>query len=219
MPDSNNRRTRKKLTGDFPPPPRAEYVELGVTTPYSFLRGASDASELVGMAHALGYDALGVADLNTMAGVVRIHTAAKRVKLRPVIGCRLRLSTSEEFLAYPRDRLAYGRLCTLLTKGKRRDADGRWQTKGVCDTSLADLAAHADGVHLILIPEAATLRRLPELTHRLPTLRHVAVSHLYRGDDRSGSTGWTDLPVRMACRSLPRMTCITTHRTAAHCKM
>ena len=194
MPESTNRRIRKTLTGDFPPNPRTAYVELGVTTPYSFLRGASDASELASTAHALGYDALGVADLNTMAGVVRIHTEAKKANLRPVIGCRLRLLTGEEFLAYPRDRAAYGRLCTLLTKGKRQDADGQWQAKGLCDISRADLAAHAEGVQLILIPEAPALRSLPELIRHLPGLRHIAVSHHYRGDDRA----WIDRLDRLA---------------------
>ena len=185
MPDSDNRRIRKTLTGDFPPNPRADYVELGVTTPYSFLRGASDASELAATAHALGYDALGVADLNTMAGVVRLHAEAKKASLRPVIGCRLRLVTGEEFLAYPRDRAGYGRLCTLLTKGKRHDAEGEWQAKGVCDISLADLATHAEGIQLIVIPDAALPKRLAQLVRRLPTLRHIAVSYLYRGDDRA----------------------------------
>ncbi|WP_054004946.1 error-prone DNA polymerase [Cypionkella psychrotolerans] len=185
MPDSDNRRIRKTLIGDFPPNPRSHYVELGVTTPYSFLHGASDASELAAMAHALGYDALGVADLNTMAGVVRMHAAARKASLRPVIGCRLRLITGEEFLAYPSDRPAYGRLCSLLTKGKRHDAEGRWQTKGACDISLGDLAAHAEGVQLIALPDATLARRLPALVHRLPTLRHIAVSYLYRGDDRA----------------------------------
>ncbi|MFO1175573.1 MAG: error-prone DNA polymerase [Paracoccaceae bacterium] len=185
MPDSDNRRIRKTLTGDFPPNPRADYVELGVTTPYSFLRGASDASELAATAHALGHDALGVADLNTMAGVVRIHAEAKKANLRPVIGCRPRLVTGEEFLAYPRDRAAYGRLCTLLTKGKRHDECGDWQTKGVCDITLADLAAHAEGVQLIALPDAGLPRRMSELVRRLPTLRHIAVSYLYRGDDRA----------------------------------
>jgi error-prone DNA polymerase len=185
MPDMDNRRIRNTLSGDYPPNPRAAYVELGVTTPFSFLRGASEASELVGTAHALGYDALGVADLNTMAGVVRVHAEAKKASLRPIIGCRLRLVTGEEFLAYPRDRAAYGRLCTLLTKGKRHDGDGQWQAKGICDISLADLAAHARGVQLIVIPDASLPRRLPDLVCRLPGLRHIAVSYLYRSDDRA----------------------------------
>jgi len=162
MPDSDNRCIRKRLTGDFAPNPRADYVELAVTTPYSFLRGASDASELAGAAHALGYDALGVADLNTMAGVVRLHAEARTASLRPVVGCRLRLVTGEEFLAYPRDRAAYGRLCSLLTRGKRHSQEGEWQTKGVCDITLADLAAHAEGVQLIVLHDERLLARLPE---------------------------------------------------------
>ncbi|WP_126979116.1 error-prone DNA polymerase [Frigidibacter oleivorans] len=185
MPDSDPRPLRKTLTGDFPPNPRADYVELGVTTAFSFLRGASEAIELAVTAHVLGYDALGVADLNTMAGVVRLHAAARRTGLRPVIGCRLRLVTGEEFLAYPRDRAAYGRLCTLLTKGKRKDMSGDWQAKGLCEITLADLAAHAEGVQLIVLPDAMLPRRLAGLVRRLPGLRHVAVSCLYRGDDRA----------------------------------
>ena len=185
MPDSDTRRIRKTLTGDFLPNPRADYVELGVTTPFSFLRGASEASDLAATAHALGYDALGVADLNTMAGVVRLHAEARKASLRPVIGCRLQLVTGEEFLAYPRDRAAYGRLCSLLTKGKRHDTGQNWQAKGVCDITLADLATHAAGVQLIALPDAGLAHRLPDLTRLLPTLRHIAVSYLYRGDDRA----------------------------------
>ena len=184
MPD-NDRSFRKTLSGHFPPNPRAAYVELAVTTPYSFLRGASEAPDLAATAHALGYDALGVADLNTMAGVVRIHAEARKAGLRPVIGCRLKLVTGEEFLAYPRDRAAWGRLCTLLTKGKRHDPSGEWQAKGVCDLTLADLAAHAEGVQLIVLPDESLPQRLAGLVRRLPGLRHIAVRHLYRGDDRA----------------------------------
>ncbi|MGL4309890.1 MAG: error-prone DNA polymerase [Paracoccaceae bacterium] len=185
MPDSDNRRIRKTLTGYFPPNPPAAYVELGVTTPFSFLHSASDASELAAAAHALGYDALGVADLNTMAGVVRIHAEAKKANLIPVIGCRLRLVTGEEFLAYPRDRAAYGRLCTLLTRGKRHDTSGHWQMKGACDITLSDLSRHSEDVQLIVVPDEALPNRLSDLIRRLPTLRHIAVSYLYGGDDRA----------------------------------
>jgi error-prone DNA polymerase len=190
MPQNDSLPRRRLLDGDFPPNPRAAFVELGVTSAFSFLRGASDATDLVRTAHAQGYDAIGIADLNTMAGIVRIHAEALKAALRPVIGCRLRLISGEEFLAYPRDRAAYGRLCRLLSQGKTRDAAGNWQAKGVCDISLADLAAHTDGVQLIVLPDAmqpdgALPRRLPGLLRKLPGLRHIAVSHLYRGDDRA----------------------------------
>ncbi|MEM7543990.1 MAG: error-prone DNA polymerase [Pseudomonadota bacterium] len=189
MPDMDNHRPRRTLTDDgFSPNPRAAFVELGVTSCFSFLRGASDAVDLVATAWAQGHDAIGIADLNTMAGVVRLHAEALKAHLRPVIGCRLQLVTGETFLAYPRNRTAYGRLCTLLSKGKMQTAEGDWQVKGQCDITLGDLAAHSADVQLIAIPGedlglfAANLRRL---NHALPTFRHIAASYLYRGDDRA----------------------------------
>src|SRR5690606_19713163 len=133
-------------------PPRAPFVELGLVSNFSFLRGASDAPDLVKRARELGYDAIGIADANTMAGVVRIHTNAKMAKLRPVIGCRIETVEGLSFLAYPEDRAAYGRLCRLISAGRRGTLDGKWQDKGVCDISLAMLAEHTEGVQLILLP-------------------------------------------------------------------
>ena len=77
MPQNDHQHPRRALEGDgFVPNPRADFVELGVATCFSFLRGASDAVDLAVTAHSLGYDKLGCADLNTMAGVVRLHAAA-----------------------------------------------------------------------------------------------------------------------------------------------
>jgi len=73
-------------------PARAPFVELGLVTCFSFLRGASDPVDLVLAAHRLGYDAMGVADANSMAGAVRIHGETKALGLRPVIGCRIEMS-------------------------------------------------------------------------------------------------------------------------------
>ena len=132
--------------------PRAPFVELGVLSCFSFLRGASDAVDLVLTARALGYDAIGIADANTMAGVVRVHTEAATMKLRPVIGCRIETVEGLAFLAYPKDRAAYGRLCKLISAGRMATLDGEWQAKGECEIDLAMLAAHAEGVQLILVP-------------------------------------------------------------------
>ena len=65
------------------------YAELQVTTNYSFLRGASHADELVIAAKALGLAAIGVADRNSLAGVVWAHVAAKQVGLKLLVGARL----------------------------------------------------------------------------------------------------------------------------------
>jgi hypothetical protein len=143
---------RRAEGGALPPPTRAPFVELGLVSCFSFLRGASDAVDLATTARALGYDALGIADANTMAGVVRLHGEAKTLGLTPVIGCRIETTEGLAFLAYPRSRAAYGRLCRLISAGRMGKLDGEWQDKGICDISLAMLADHAEGVALVLIP-------------------------------------------------------------------
>src|SRR5205823_13824599 len=134
---------------DMPPPPveRAAYVELGVSSPFSFLRGASDAIELVLRARELGMDSIGIADRNTLAGVVRMHGAAREAGLRPLIGCRLDLTDAPSLLAYPIDREGYGRLSRLLSLGKMR------AEKGECELKLQDVAEHKEGIAFIAWPE------------------------------------------------------------------
>jgi len=133
-------------------PPRSPFVELGLVSCFSFLRGASDAVDLVLQARALGYDAIGIADANTMAGVVRIHTEAKTLKLKTLIGCRIETVEGFAFLAYPNNRAGYGQLCRLISAGRMRTLDGEWQAKGACDISLAMLAGNTGDVQLILLP-------------------------------------------------------------------
>ena len=214
MPDATLTPDKRELarTHEFTPNPVAPFVELGVTTAYSFLEGASEAVDLIELAHAQGHHALGVADRNTLAGVVRVHTNALTAKLTPLIGARLELVEGYRFLAYPIDRAAYGRLSTLLSRGKMRTPDGRWQTNTMCEITLPMLIEHAAGVQLILLPpddlDAPTFRDdglsnvvaldgrtlateglmsfaqvLPRLVAALPTLKHVAAAYLYRGDD------------------------------------
>src|SRR4051812_17547130 len=136
--------SRMKLVrrADTPPPPveRSPFVELGVASPFSFLRGASDAIELTLRALELGMDAIGIADRNTLAGVVRMHSACKTAGLKPLIGCRLDLIDAPSLLAYPIDRDGYGRLSRLLSLGKMR------AEKGECELSLRDVAEHKDSI-------------------------------------------------------------------------
>ena len=58
------------------------FAELVAATNFSFLRGASHAHEMVGQAAELGLAAIGIADRNTLAGVVRAHPAAKEHNIR-----------------------------------------------------------------------------------------------------------------------------------------
>src|SRR3954470_23299925 len=134
---------------DMPPPPTtpSPYVELGVSSPFSFLRGASDAIELTLTALGQGYDAIGIADRNTFAGVVRMHSACTGAGLKPLIGCRLDLTDARSLLAYPIDRDGYGRLSRLLSLGKMR------AEKGECELALQNVADFATGIAFIAWPD------------------------------------------------------------------
>ena len=149
-----------------------DYAELAVTTNFSFLRGASHGEELVCQAAMLGLSAIGVADRNTLAGIVRAHIAAKDAGLRILVGARLVPSDGPELICYPTDRAAYGRLSRLLTMGKIK------AKKGECLITLDDIAAHADGQIFIAIPP-------PDLTygfrHALETLAQLWAGRLYLG--------------------------------------
>ncbi len=175
--------------GAFSANPRAPFVELGLTTNFSFLRGASDCVDLVSTAHALGYDALGIADRNTLAGVVRLHSEAKTARIRPVIGCRLDLLDAPSLLAYPTTRQGYGHLCRLLSAGKMTDPTGAWQRKGVCDLTLEMTARELrDDVILIALPDKnldAFTPALARMVEQLPRLSHIAVAYSYGGEDRA----------------------------------
>ena len=155
MPENDHQIPKRRINVDpdlVKPPQRAPFVELGLASCFSFLRGASDAVDLVERAYVLGYDAIGIADANTMGGVVRIHSEAKTLKLKPLIGCRIETVEGFAFLAYPKDRAAYGRLCRLISQGRMATLEGEWQAKGECHISLAMLAAQSEDVQLILMP-------------------------------------------------------------------
>ncbi len=189
MPQQEGHKRRSHEEDGFTPNPRAGYVELGLASCFSFLRAASDAVDLTATANRLGYDRIGIADHNSLAGVVRMYSEAKAACIHPLIGARLELLCGAEFLAYPRDRAAYAGLSTLLSKGKMTDAEGEWQEKGETHLTLEMLADHAtDTLHLIALP-GPDLERfaagLPRLLRALPGMRHIAASHLYRGDDRA----------------------------------
>jgi error-prone DNA polymerase len=127
------------------------YAEFGVTTNFSFLRGASHPEEFVASAIALGLAGIGVADRNSLAGIVRAHLFLRDNKaeargLRFVPGVRLVFRDgTPDILAYPRDRAAHGRLCRLLTRGNIRAA------KGGCLLALEDLLEYQAGQQLILL--------------------------------------------------------------------
>ena len=156
------------------------YLEFACASNFSFLRGASHAEELALRAAQLGLAGLGLADRNTVAGVVRAHLAKREqnLPLRYHPGTRLMFADgTPDVLAYPRDRAGWGRLCRLLTLGNLR------AEKGDCILRLDDLLAHSFGLELVVM--GGTTRLLTQLREAAPGRVRLAASMLYRGRDRA----------------------------------
>ncbi len=116
------------------------YAELHCKSNYSFLVGASHPDELVHRAAQLGYRALAITDLDSLAGIVRAHVAARDVGLKLIVGAQITLRDAPPVVLWAPDRAAYGRLCRLISLGRLR------APKGQSDLNFDDLADHSDGL-------------------------------------------------------------------------
>ncbi|HVR89520.1 MAG TPA: error-prone DNA polymerase [Novosphingobium sp.] len=140
------------------------FAELVAASNYSFLRGASHPGEMVAQAAALGMTGIGIADRNTVAGVVRAHVALRDLRCEPggatsgfrlVVGARLVfIDGTPDIVVYPATRHGWGRLTRLLTLGNRR------AVKGDCILGLPDLLDHVDDLLLIAMGGDAKLLRV-----------------------------------------------------------
>lgn len=171
------------------------YAELAAASNFSFLHGASHPQDLLLQALKLGHVGIGIADRNSVAGVVRAFSALRQAQaaysekypksvlpFKLMAGARLVFGDgTPDIIAYPENRQGWGHLCRLLSLGKLRAG------KGECVLNLGDLLAHLDHLLLVVMPEAAT----PDLSTRLTALNHAApgavwlgAAMIYRGDDR-----------------------------------
>jgi error-prone DNA polymerase len=164
-----------------------DYAELHCKTNFSFLEGASHADELVQQAATLGYRALAITDRHSLAGVVRAHTAAKELgakelptPLQLIIGAEVHPVDGVPLVLWATDRASYGRLCRLLTVGRRRSE------KGECQLHFDDIAQHSAGLlagvllqHLSPESEASKLHREQELWAD----RGYLLAEVFRGPD------------------------------------
>ncbi|MHC1549095.1 error-prone DNA polymerase [Phyllobacterium sp. K27] len=167
-----------------------DYTELAVTSNFSFLKGASQPQELVLAAALLALKGIGIADCNTLAGVVRAHSARKEIKkeqglsINLYIGCRLSFTDgTPDLVVYPRDRSAYGQLCQILSVGKHRA-----KIKGECHLVLEDFLFKADNFQIAVMPSAnldkSFLVFLKKLSLAAPDCVWLGLMMLRQGADR-----------------------------------
>ena len=177
------------------PAPAPRYAELAAATAFSFLTGASHPSDMVARALELGQAGLGIADRNSVAGVVRAHVALRNAleeaaeagvpapDFKLVVGARLVFAdASPDVIAYPATRFGWGRLTRLLTTGNLR------AKKGDCILHSDDLLAHLDDLLLIVVPPPGLADRgagafAARLAEAAPGRVWLAATMLRRGRD------------------------------------
>ena len=158
------------------------YAELHCVSNFTFLRGASHPQELVEQADTLGYTALAITDECSVAGVVRAHMTAKGKSLKLIIGAEFRLQCGLRFVALAIDRRGYGRLCRLITRGRRSASKGEYS---LTRADVEELGL--EQCFILWLPDRKTPdgRQASWLLERFPRARlRIAVELLCEGTDR-----------------------------------
>jgi DNA polymerase-3 subunit alpha/error-prone DNA polymerase len=185
------------------------YFEIGAKTNFSFLEGAARPEEMVFTASLLGLSGLGIADRNSVAGVVRAYNQMKEMGAAferqektgrrdgeevAVNPCRFqpgaRLVFSDEtpdILAYPRNRQGWANLCRLLSRGNLRTE------KGSCILEEWDFFEWCDEMMLAVVPDFGRVeeedylarldRQLGKYRERFRKNIYLALAPTYDGRD------------------------------------
>jgi DNA-directed DNA polymerase III PolC len=153
------------------------FAELSATSNFTFLTGASHPEEYIRHAAALGLSGVAIADVNSVAGIVRAHAAAREiareVAARQALEARQGLIGPPAPQPVPPDWANCPRLIPAARLVLRDGIEitalpmdrGGWASlcrlislgrqravKGTCDLGLADVLAGAAGLYLLLHP-------------------------------------------------------------------
>ncbi len=185
--------------------PNQPFVHLRTHSAYSLLEGALTIPKLAALASGDGTPALALTDSNNLFGALEFSKALAEVGIQPIIGVTLSLSFASEKDASPtgceikgprtdgriallaKDASGYANLMRLSTNAYFTAAD-----TGEVVTSIADLAAHAEGLIALTggpegVIDLALADGNPELArNRLETLKATFGDRLYVEIQRHG---------------------------------
>jgi error-prone DNA polymerase len=168
------------------------YIELHVSSAFSFLAGSSQPEALIERAVELNMPSMALADRNGLYGMARFHTAAKRNRVRAHTGAEIAVSSfgyrlvTPEWLPHqnicepPRilllcaSQTGYQNLCQLITRFKMRK-----ETKCEGAATLEDLEEFSSGLICLTggdeSPLAAALANGGEAEARVITTRLCSI--------------------------------------------
>ena len=100
------------------------YAELMALSHFSFQVGASSPEALVTRASELGYSALALTDVCSVAGVVRAHVQAKQLGLTFLPGASFTWPDGWRLVALPQNITGWSALCRLITQARTGTIQG-----------------------------------------------------------------------------------------------
>ncbi|MEO0342604.1 MAG: error-prone DNA polymerase [Pseudomonadota bacterium] len=191
------------------------FVELSATSNFTFLTGGSHPQEFMRRASGFGQPALAIADRNSVAGIVRAHQEVRdiaqeqtenpdshRTTPRLIPAAQIVTETGFTTTVIPTDRDAWGRLCRLLTLGRRR------AQKGTCHLRLQDLIDWSEGQQILLHPHSgpdwhtAARRVIAAANGRC----HLILTPYYEGQDQNRFSKLTRLATSLGLSTVASST-------------
>ena len=108
-----------------------EFTHLHVHTEYSLLDGSSKIQELVTETKKLGMDSIAITDHGVMYGVIDFYKVAKKLGIKPIIGCEVYVAPGSRFdreansgeeryhhlVLLAENNLGYSNLMKIVSKG------------------------------------------------------------------------------------------------------
>ena len=99
-----------------------KFVHLNVRTEYSLLESSCRIKQLVTRIKQLGQTAVAITDLGNLYGAVRFWEECKKQGIKPIIGCKVKVSRQYSLILLCRNREGYGNLIKLVSESS---ADSR----------------------------------------------------------------------------------------------
>ncbi|QYZ69246.1 error-prone DNA polymerase [Neotabrizicola shimadae] len=188
------------------------FAELSAQTNFTFLTGASHPEEMMRHAAEAGMAALAVADVNSVAGIVRAHVEAREIARvigtapRLIPAARIMLANGCAVTCLAADRKGWAGLCRMITVGQLR------APKGECLLHESDLMEFGAGLVMLVHPGpwSQPWRGLAaRLAAAFPGQVHLIMTPRYDGQDsarfdRLAKTA-TDLGLLPVASALPMM--------------
>jgi error-prone DNA polymerase len=160
------------------------FCELSITSNFTFLTGASHPEDYVMRAAEMGMGAIAIADVNSVAGIVRAHTRAREIgrdggpRTRLIPAAKIVLTDGFTATALPQNRKGWGNLCRLLTLGRRRAG------KGECHLTLPDLIEWSGDMAWLIHPaRGADWRSAASALIAASPHCHLLIAPRYDGQD------------------------------------